>query len=64
VDPRDERRIARFFPLPHLPDPKASQSTRRVHLSSIYAKAAVAGQLDLVRLLFAAEPDKPPRLAG
>jgi hypothetical protein len=31
---------------------------------SIYAKAGVAGQLDVVRLLLAPEPDKPPRLAS
>jgi DNA-binding CsgD family transcriptional regulator len=43
---------------------KVSESTLRTHLRSIYAKAGVAGQLDLVRLLLAAEPDKPPRMAG
>jgi DNA-binding CsgD family transcriptional regulator len=43
---------------------KLSESTLRTHLRSIYAKAGVAGQLDLVRLLLAAEPDKPPRMAG
>jgi DNA-binding CsgD family transcriptional regulator len=43
---------------------KVSESTLRTHLRSIYAKAGVGGQLDLVRLLLAAEPDKPPRMAG
>ncbi len=43
---------------------KVSESTLRTHLRSIYAKAGVAGQLDLVRLLLSADPDKPPRMAG
>ena len=43
---------------------KVSESTLRTHLRSIYAKAGVGGQLDLVRLLLAADPDKPPRMAG
>jgi hypothetical protein len=47
-----------------LPDRKIWDSTLRTHLRSIYAKAGVAGQLDVVRLLFAPEPDKPPRLEG
>jgi DNA-binding CsgD family transcriptional regulator len=43
---------------------KVSDSTLRTHLRSIYAKAGVGGQVDLVRLLLAAEPDGPSRMAG
>jgi DNA-binding CsgD family transcriptional regulator len=64
-----ELRICVLFRNGHPPQQMAqhlrvSESTLRTHLRSIYAKAGVAGQLDLVRLLLSAEPDKPPRLAG
>jgi DNA-binding CsgD family transcriptional regulator len=43
---------------------RISDSTLRTHLRSIYAKAGVGGQVDLVRLLLAAGSESPARLAG
>ena len=43
---------------------KISESTLRTHLRSIYAKAGVAGQVDLVRLLLSPDPGLWSRATG
>jgi DNA-binding CsgD family transcriptional regulator len=43
---------------------RISDSTLRTHLRSVYAKAGVSGQMELVRLLLSTGPEVPSRLAS